>query len=169
MQLGSLPILKRSRSASVLTMVDDILPLLAWFVAQYSSPPNPLLTALPLIFINQGDQNKAGNFSFVLSTASPYTAVAAAGCANCAAQAGQAPVYVPPIIEATFYSFPSRYNLSSSAFRQGINQSIDIGDGNMAGEQIRETCSFKKVSGGSWTYPNQSGESFLSLIRFQPH
>jgi hypothetical protein len=56
------------------------------------------------MFIKQGEPwAQAGNFSFLLSTSSPYTAVAAAGCTTCAAQVGQAPVYVPPIIEEPFY------------------------------------------------------------------
>ena len=48
------------------------------------------------MFINKGKPwGSAGNFSFVLSTSSPYTAVAAVDCATCVAQVGQAPVYVP--------------------------------------------------------------------------
>jgi len=66
------------------------------------SPLTETRTGFPLHIYQGRPWARAGNFSFLLSTSSPYTGVAAVGCETCAAQMEQAPMYAPAIIEATF-------------------------------------------------------------------
>ncbi|PVG01820.1 acid protease [Serendipita vermifera] len=99
------------------------------------------------VSIGMGNRGIAGapvqNFSFVLSTSSPNTAVAGNRCESCVSQIGSS----------------SLYNTTTSQTDVDLNtgtRRIVMGDGSLAGPMISETCGFLTQNGSFWWYPNQT-------------
>ncbi|KAG8842091.1 hypothetical protein FRC20_004638 [Serendipita sp. 405] len=96
--------------------------------------------------ISMGNQEKVGatiqNFSFVLSTSSPYTAVAGAKCAACISEVGSSSLYNDTI--------------SQTEVPLNNTQSLVIGDNQVKGDTISEACAFVQRNGSLWWYPDQT-------------